>query len=110
MALRLSVQKAWHRLAQAFARPGLGASRKKQPLGLLMRGAPKGIRTPDLPLRRRSLYPAELWVHMRLSPVYYGTNPPDCQEKKWDNPSKPWRGRDDPLEARKQMSYNVPSS
>ena len=27
-------------------------------------GAPKGIRIPDLPLRRRTLYPAELPAHM----------------------------------------------
>ena len=33
-----------------------------QSLGALF-GVPKVIRTPDLPLRRRSLYPAELWEH-----------------------------------------------
>ena len=27
-------------------------------------GAPKGIRTPGLSLRRRPLYPAELWAHI----------------------------------------------
>ena len=29
-------------------------------------GTPEGIRTSDLPLRRRSLYPAELQAHMKL--------------------------------------------
>ena len=27
-------------------------------------GAPEGIRIPDLPLRRRTLYPAELLAHI----------------------------------------------
>ena len=27
-------------------------------------GTPEGIRIPDLPLRRRTLYPAELLVHV----------------------------------------------
>ena len=29
-------------------------------------GTPEGIRTSDLPLRRRPLYPAELLVHTRI--------------------------------------------
>ena len=29
-------------------------------------GAPKGIRTSDLCLRRATLYPAELWVHKNI--------------------------------------------
>ena len=33
-------------------------------------GAPKGIRTPGLSLRRRPLYPAELWAHIRLFNQY----------------------------------------
>ena len=32
----------------------------------LFRGTPEGIRTSDLPLRRRLLYPAELLVHNTL--------------------------------------------
>ena len=27
-------------------------------------GAPRGIRTPDLPVRSRTLYPAKLWVQI----------------------------------------------
>ena len=33
-------------------------------------GAPEGIRIPDLPLRRRTLYPAELRAHL-LWPKYF---------------------------------------
>ena len=29
-------------------------------------GAPRGIRTPDLCLRRAALYPAELWAHKAM--------------------------------------------
>ncbi len=29
-------------------------------------GAPKGIRTPGLPLRRGTLYPAELLAHIKI--------------------------------------------
>ncbi len=34
-------------------------------------GVPKGIRTPDLSLRRRTLYPTELLAH-NINIVYYG--------------------------------------
>ena len=34
-------------------------------------GVPKGIRTPDLSLRRRTLYPTELLAH-NIDIVYYG--------------------------------------
>ena len=33
-------------------------------------GTPEGIRTSDLPLRRRSLYPAELRVHVPENSVF----------------------------------------
>ena len=33
-------------------------------------GVPEVIRTPDLPLRRRSLYPAELRVHVPENSVF----------------------------------------
>ena len=36
------------------------APAKKTPFGVFFAGAPKGIRTPGLPLRRGTLYPAEL--------------------------------------------------
>ena len=34
-------------------------------------GVPEVIRTPDLPLRRRSLYPAELRRHAAFFPIFY---------------------------------------
>ena len=40
-------------------------------------GTPEGIRIPDLPLRRRTLYPAELLGHM---PVYSTQLSSPCQE------------------------------
>ena len=40
-------------------------SLKKAPaMQVLLHGAPEGIRIPDLPLRRRTLYPAELPAHI----------------------------------------------
>ena len=33
---------------------------------MFFHGAPEGIRIPDLPLRRRPLYPAELRAHIEL--------------------------------------------
>ena len=47
---------------------------KKLENGFLMRfffGVPKGIRTPDLSLRRRTLYPTELLAH-NITIVYDG--------------------------------------
>ena len=38
-------------------------------------GVPEVIRTPDLPLRRRSLYPAELLEHDRNGARFVGTCP-----------------------------------
>lgn len=44
-----------------------GGQRKGTSLRMsLSFGTPEGIRTSDLPLRRRSLYPAELQAHMKL--------------------------------------------
>ena len=37
-------------------------------------GASRGIRTSDLPLRRRLLYPAELWMHLSWS-GWWESNP-----------------------------------
>ena len=47
--------------------PAAGGQRKGTSLRMsLSFGTPEGIRTSDLPLRRRSLYPAELQAHMKL--------------------------------------------
>ena len=47
--------------------PAAGGQRKGTSLRMsLFFGTPEGIRTSDLPLRRRSLYPAELQAHMKL--------------------------------------------
>ena len=46
--------------------------RKK--FSLLVTGAPGGIRTPDLPVRSRTLYPAKLQVHFYIKNtniIYY---------------------------------------
>ena len=47
--------------------PAAGGQRKGTSLRMsLFFGTPEGIRTSDLPLRRRSLYPAALQAHMKL--------------------------------------------
>ena len=33
-------------------------------LEVVFNGAPRGIRTPDLSVRSRTLYPTELWTHI----------------------------------------------
>ena len=48
----------------------------KNPLNKMISGnkaVPEVIRTPDLPLRRRSLYPAELLEHDRNGARFVGT-------------------------------------
>ena len=45
------------------------AAKQNSPEGLFRLGAPKGIRTPDLSLRRRTLYPTELLAHIAL--IFY---------------------------------------
>ena len=42
-------------------------------------GVPEVIRTPDLPLRRRSLYPTELRAHKNL--LYFNASCPFCQRR-----------------------------
>jgi hypothetical protein len=34
---------------------------------LILNGAPREIRTPDLLIRSQSLYPAELWAHKQVT-------------------------------------------
>ena len=41
--------------------------KKHRPLKPVLFGVPEVIRTPDLSLRRRSLYPAELREHILLN-------------------------------------------
>ena len=48
-------------------------------------GTPEGIRIPDLPLRRRTLYPAELRGQIRRSCTLKRDN---CQPKKVVKPSR----------------------
>ena len=55
-----------------------------QSLGALF-GVPKVIRTPDLPLRRRSLYPAELRKHITIVIISQFCNFVKClfDKKSW---------------------------
>ena len=56
---------------------------KPFPASLSVYGTHEGIRTSDLPLRRRSLYPAELHGHMDfLQPRYCIAESAACQPRK----------------------------
>ncbi len=49
--------------------------KKREPIisvPALQNSVPGGIRTHDLPLRRRTLYPAELQKHLRFFPYFQG--------------------------------------
>ena len=59
-ALQLIVRIPWRK--QNNPNPSFAEIR----LGLFIFGTPEGIRTSDLPLRRRLLCPAELLVHIRI--------------------------------------------
>ena len=63
--------------------PYEAAIKKRSHFRLPFSGTHEGIRTSDLPLRRRSLYPAELRGHMDFSqPRYCIADSAACQPRK----------------------------
>ena len=67
-------------------------------------GTPEGIRIPDLPLRRRTLYPAELLGH--IHPVLYWKFRDVSTEKAFDRRKHPEKSCF-PLYITGKLDYNI---